>query len=249
MVRVLFILSLLLTSFGGVVTAGAYEFSLGFTGGGGVTPYKGIDSKLFALPYASFDSKYVFISFPSSGVHIFKSDLLAVNARVDYLFWEFEPKNSDNWSMRRLDRRKSTLCAGIDASLNTPAGSFKADVTADVLGRSHSVVATGTYAYPLKLAERLMFIPSAGVIWQSAKHNDYYFGVTDKEAYKSGLASYDADSGINYFVRAGFTLAITSHITAEAHGNYMWLAKEVKDSPMVDKTGVWGASGGIVYKF
>lgn len=229
--------------------AHAYTFSAGVVGALGASPYKGDDLKYIAFPYVSFDSEYFFLSFPSAGVHLLKSDFLKLDAKVEYMFLKFKPKDNDHDYMKRLDSRRPTLVAGLEGEVPIMSGALKASIVVDVLDESNSVLGAVSYAYPFHVSEKLILTPKAGVIWANKKHNNYYFGVSHEESLKSGLRGYSTDDSWSFFAGGRMTVPVTKKFNFNLEAEYLFLPSEVKDSPMVNKNGTWGSYISLIYSF
>lgn len=234
---------------GAAQTTHAYEVSFGLGAAASSSPYRDVDNDWIALPYASFDSEYVFVTFPSAGVHLVNSGSFSLDVKAVYLPHEFKPKDSDHPGMRKLDRRYSTLGAGVSAKLDTFIGSFEAEAVVDVLDKSNGVTAAFIYSNPIPIFSNFIIGPKAGFMWHNNKHNEYYYGISKKESAKSGMRAYDPNNSLSWFAggHAVFILGENTKIVLEA--DYLFFGSEIKNSPMVDKNGVWGSYGGIIYSF
>ena len=71
--------------------------------------------------------------------------------------------------------------------------------------------------------------------YNSENYNDYYYGVSKNESRRSGLKSYSADDGWDPY-GADRELQLGDW-NVYGTGRYERLSDEVKDSPMVDKSG------------
>lgn len=232
-----------------VSQAGAYEISAGIAGGADMTPYKGDDPQWIVLPYAAFDSKYVFIEVPSAGFHIFQNDKFKVDVSVNYFFQEFKPKDNDYSYMKQLDRRRFTMTAGVSGEYKTSVGNFKLEFQADILDRSESLLAFFTYSYDFMVTKQFILIPNAGISWQNDKHNRYYYGISSDESARSGLDEYKPDATFTPYIGTKAVYMFTENVRALVGVEYIFLPSEVQDSPMVNKTGVLAGFAGVLYVF
>jgi outer membrane protein len=85
--------------------------------------------------------------------------------------------------------------------------------------------------------------------YSSENYNDYYYGVSRKEARRSGLNSYDADDGWSPYLELTASYKFAADWNVYATGRYHRLSDEVKDSPMVDKSWTGLMSMGVTYSF
>ena len=92
-------------------------------------------------------------------------------------------------------------------------------------------------------------MPIGGALCTSSQHNDYYYGVSDKEARKSGLKSYDADSGVSPYVGIDVKVDLSENWNIFMNTRATFLSDEITDSPMVDEDVKYSFGAGITYRF
>ena len=150
--------------------------------------------------------------------------------------------------MKQLDRRRGTLMAGLAYSHAASWGILRTSVVADTLGYSDGYLWDNTYLYRFDLGDWTV-TPGVGVTWSSERLNRYYFGISGKEASRSGLNAYSPDGDWSPYAELSTNYRINDSWSAWATGRYVRLSDEVKDSPMVDRsyTVVFGA--GVSYRF
>lgn len=88
--------------------------------------------------------------------------------------------------MKQLDKRRGTLMAGLDYFHSASWGILRTSVVADTLGYSDGYLWDNTYLYRFELGDWSL-TPGVGVTWSSERLNRYYFGISGKEASRSGL--------------------------------------------------------------
>ncbi|MDR2945429.1 MAG: MipA/OmpV family protein, partial [Candidatus Adiutrix sp.] len=177
--RVLAIMVLVMLFLGlASVTAGAAEFSLGAGVAASTSPYKSHDSQLTVSSFISYDNGRVYLRGAEAGVYLWNTGRHKVSAAVQYSWLEFDPGACDDGQMRGLEKRRSTLMAGLSYTYAAPLGQIRLGVTGDVLGRSGGFVGEAAYQHnPITLGN-LTLLPGLGVSWQCREHADYYFGVS-----------------------------------------------------------------------
>lgn len=101
---------------------------------------------------------------------------------------------------------------------------------------------------------KLKIQPGATISWANNKHNDSFFSVTSEQAATSGLAAYDAGSGI-YAYSAGVVswIEIDKKYAVSLIANYRWFTGDAADSPILNasdgsKNGIF-ATVGVSRKF
>jgi len=86
--------------------------------------------------------------------------------------------------------------------------------------------------------------PTATISWADNTHNDSFFSVTQAQAATSGLAAYDAASGI-YAYSAGLVswVEIDEIYAVSLIANYRWFTGDAADSPILNASD--GSKNGI----
>jgi len=95
----------------------------------------------------------------------------------------------------------------------------------------------------------LTLIPELGVDWANGQQNRYYFGISDAESQRSGLAAYRPHASFTPYVAATLAYSINPHWDAYFSARHNWLGNTVKDSPMVARGQTVSLSVGINYDF
>lgn len=150
--------------------------------------------------------------------------------------------------MRMLDKRRSTLMAGLSYSFVGAWGMIRSSVARDILGKSDGYAAEASYHLPI-IREKLTVLPGAGVAWQSGKHSDYYFGVSREESARSGMRGYEADASFLPFVGVEAKYAVTERLSAVAAIRAELLTGSIKDSPMVGRSATVSGALGAQFTF
>lgn len=85
--------------------------------------------------------------------------------------------------------------------------------------------------------------------WNSAKENNYYYGISHRESRRSGLDSYHPNDSFNPYVEVTAKYAFAPRWQAFVSGRYTRLTNQTKDSPMVNKSGIGVLTTGVTYSF
>jgi outer membrane protein len=229
-------------------SASAWELDVGAVGIGHTSVYRDTEAELLAIPYAEFRSQYVFITLPTAGVHIINTKPLVLDAKVSY-HEGFRPNSSTHEGMRELDRRSANLAAGGGIKLRSFLGTLEFDMLADVRNQSNGASGKLQYSIMLPVTERFFIMPKFGVEWNNTKHNDYYYGISNAESARSGLASYEPERSRSRFVSLDVMYAFADRGYVLLGGGYKRLDEEIKDSPMIDEKGQVEGYFGILYRF
>lgn len=116
----------------------------GLTVGAGVgvgkSPYKQYDNDAFPVPDIDYDSDHFWWHGLGGGYYLWndESDKLSVTG-----FWDpmrFKPSDSDNRRLRQLDKRRSTVMAGLSYQHFTQYGFLRTTLAGDVLDNSNGFI-------------------------------------------------------------------------------------------------------------
>ncbi|WP_058909773.1 MipA/OmpV family protein [Entomohabitans teleogrylli] len=211
-------------------------------------PYKEYKHDVYPVPVIGYEGESFWFRGLGAGYYLWNdtSDKLSITAFYSPTY--FKPKDSDNRQLRQLDRRKSTMMAGLTYTHDTPYGYLRTTLVGDTLDNSNGIIWDIGWLYRYTNA-RWTVIPGIGVEWNSENQNEYYYGVSGNESRRSGLHSYDPDSGWNPWLALTVNFRLTDDWSVYGIGRYTRLSDEIKDSPMVNKS--WSAlfSTGITYSF
>ncbi|NOJ99368.1 MipA/OmpV family protein, partial [Corallococcus coralloides] len=113
------------------------------------SPYKQYDVDVYPVPAISYESDNFWFRGLGGGYYLWndESDKLSVTAYWSPMY--FKPGDSDSEQLRKLDRRKSTMMAGLSYVHNTQYGFLRTvlagdtlDITATVAPGAHGLVTT-----------------------------------------------------------------------------------------------------------
>ena len=199
------------------------------------SPYKGYDNDVMMLPLVSYEDNQLFWRGLGGGYYLLKDETHQLSLNVYYLGLAFDPNDSDDQAIKYLDKRRSTLMAGIGYSYNDSWGTIRSEVSADTLGNSDGLLAELAYLYHFQQG-KTSITPELGALWSNSSHNNYYYGISDREANHSGLAHYRADDTLSPFFELTLTHQFNKNWRAFFNGRVTYLGSEIKDSPMVDQS-------------
>ncbi|KFA58030.1 hypothetical protein A9G34_09150 [Gilliamella sp. Choc4-2] len=242
----LFILSIL--ALGSIQIAIANPTSIGFGVGRSNSPYKSYSTNYYPIPHIDYDNGLFFIDDLSAGVYAYKQGNQSFSIGTRYLSNEFTPHESNNHQLKQLKSRHTTLLAQIEYSIDTKWGSFSSNVGKDMLGESNSILINADYSLPI-IQESLIIVPTIGINWANKKHNNYYYGISHKESYSSGLKYFNPDNTFTPYVEIAVQYMLNNHFATFGGIHVDKLTGDVSKSPMVDNSTVTSIYMGISYKF
>ncbi len=224
------------------------ELSVGAVSSVTVNPYKSYDMTVLPLPLVQYASDTFFIRGTSAGVHLFKNDKHEISVGGSYFGTSFRRDNTDDDQLKTLDSRHQTVMAEAAYSYVSAIGLFRAKVGQDVLDHSRGQLANLSWHVPW-IADRFIVMPGVGVEYASDSHNEYYYGISDREAARGGAGEYDPGSSFTPYATLEAKFSIRDKWDIVAKGQMQYLSRRVKDSPMVGKSYSASVMAGVQYTF
>lgn len=150
-----------------------------------------------------------------------------------------------------IDDRDGSILGGLKYTQSLFGGSFSASLVTDLTNEHQGQRAVVGWQHSLFSAtdRSWQVFGGAEVEYLSEDYADYYFGVSENEAAQSSFAAYSVGS----IVQPSLTLSGYYNINQQWQiiGNVGWqfLSSDIKDSPIVDQSGVPTGLIGIIYNF
>ncbi|WP_369788038.1 MipA/OmpV family protein [Rouxiella sp. WC2420] len=229
-------------------TAHADTFSVGAGALAATSPYRGYDTKYYPLPVINYDGDTFYVHTLVAGYNLWKDQQNQLSIIAGYNPFSFRPGHSDNEQLKRLKKRHGTLMAGLAYSYNAEWGTIRTTLTGDTLDNSNGIVGDVAYLYAIK-GDNWAVVPGVGVTWDSANQNKYYYGISNRESYRSGLESYKPNDSFTPYVEVSAKYSFNPQWQAFVTGRYTRLTNEIKDSPMVNKSYTGLLMTGVTYTF
>lgn len=226
----------------------AGEFSVGVVGSVFVSPYKSYDTTVLPLPAITYKSDRLYLKGTSAGVHLFKNEKHELSVGASYLGLEFKPRKTDERPLKELDKRRSTMLADLSYSYVSKIGLVRAQIAQDVLGHSEGQLANLSLHVPW-MTDTFVVMPGVGVQWASAKHNKYYYGISERESAKSGLKRYNPGQTFSPYATLEAKYKINECWDIIAKGRVEYVTGRIKNSPMIGKSFTTSAMAGVQYNF
>lgn len=211
-------------------------------------PYRGYQTRVYPVPIINYEDDNFYFRSLTAGYYLWNDQQNQLSVMAYYLPQSFKPGDSDDERMKRLDKRRGTLMAGLAYSYNAEWGTIRTALSADTLNNSNGMLGDVTYLHRFML-DNWTLVPGVGVTWSSKNQTDYYYGVSDNESRRSGLDSYSAGNSFAPYVELTANYRFNPNWNAFMTGRYISLSSEVKDSPMVDKSYTAILLTGVSYNF
>jgi outer membrane protein len=193
------------------------------------------DNDITLMPQAFYDNNRLYIEGSEAGVYGYKDANNEWRLTASYDGRAFDPNDSDHAAIKHLDERKWSALIGSSYMRITPYGGFKVQAETDALGRSDGTTAKIAHLSKFKAMDnKLTVYPELGLQWYNDKYNDYYFGVSQQEAARSGVSRYQADSSVNPYFNISASYNFTPRWSGFVSQHLEYLSDTQKDSPLVD---------------
>ena len=214
-------------------------------------PYTGIGRETRALPLLSYENSWfrfnglgAEVKLPRLGLGERQSIDFRLVGRYDMSGYEAD----DAPILNGMDERKGGFWAGAKATWRNDLAHLSADWSADASGHSKGQRFVLSLEKNFRLGPQLMLTPRLGAVWLDKKYVDYYFGVRSHEA-NAGRAAYSAKAGVNTGLGLRGAYMFDSHHSLFLDVAVTSLAKEIKNSPLVDRSTENRVLLGYLYRF
>lgn len=146
--------------------------------------------------------------------------------------------NVDNDTVERMNKVDAAVEAGAYAGLNIDNFIASVQAVTDISDAHDGSLVTLTGGYKFVAMPDLVLIPTLETTWASDDYMQTYFGIDSRDSSRTGLARYNADSGMK---DVGIGLMV-DYRPWEQWGvvgllKYNKLLNDAKDSPLVDDLG------------
>ncbi len=183
------------------------------------------------VPAIAWQGERFFASPGSLGMYLYKGQGLRLSAAVTPYTLRFKTDDVNDAQLRRLHSRQMSAMAGINGEYSADWGMVEASVMREVTGHGGGFESRLHYSYPIQ-AGRFTWVPRAGVVHSSARLLDYYYGISDEEALRSGLAAYRPGSTTSPSLQIAVSTPLGTKWRATGVVANQWFGDAVKDSPM-----------------
>ncbi|WP_131667577.1 MipA/OmpV family protein [Psychrobacter pygoscelis] len=213
------------------------------------TPYDTDGGQFKILPGVFYDNNKVYARGNTFGAYILNDGTHQLDAFVQVVGSSFDPEDA-NGALAGLDERKLTGMTGLSYLQRTPIGGLRAQIATDIAGRSDGSIARLSYLAKFS-DDKLTVYPSVGVEWNDSKYNDYYFGISETEAAKTGLPSYSPGASINPYISVSGMYDFNDQWAGFASQSFDHLSSKQYNSPMVKTDSHFDSKTtlGLLYKF
>jgi outer membrane protein len=214
--------------------------------------YAEIDRDNMAVPLIYFENRWVQLlgprlEFKLPGLEWGKDQELSYGAGIE-LFGFNGYEQDDAPILNGMAERKSGIFAGPYVKWSNPLVEVSAEWLFDASSESKGQRVRLGLERGFHVGERFMFTPGITAVWLDDKYANYYYGVRGTEA-RVGRPAYFADSTVNAELALRTDYLIDQRQMLFMSLEYTALGSEIKDSPLVDRSGETMIFMGYLYRF
>ena len=208
-------------------------------------PYRDFDNKTKVIPFVTYENRWVRVFGPGLELKLGNTGPAAFGLTASYGMDGY--KASDSPVLGGMANRKGSVWVGARASLRGEPGQLSVEWSADASGNSNG------QKFKLGVERRFMFgafglTPRLSAAWMDRKFVQYHYGVEATEA-RAGRAAYTAGSTVNTEVGLRLDYRPAPQHTVFADLGATALGRQIKNSPLVDRTRVPEVRVGYLYRF
>ncbi|AWY00547.1 hypothetical protein A8139_11520 [Marinomonas primoryensis] len=215
---------------------------LGFFTNYSTSIYKGVDSGVESLPFLSYDSDNFFLQGTSIGYHASKEIDFSLNYNESF----FDPSNSDNNNMKKLDERHG----GLTAKSAIELGILKVELEQDLSGKSDGFSANSLISVPLYHGSYTL-IGSIGYTYNSEKLSQHLYSVSMVESARTSGAIATHTSKSTSYMSYGVSIIkpLSKNFTVTTDLTHIRFSDSVEASPIVTKNNKTAVEVILIYSF
>jgi outer membrane protein len=193
--------------------------------------YKGYNTRIMPLPLIGYKGKKLSIFGPFVSYKLADFNQFTFSAKLSPRFQGFD--ESDSVIFKGMEKRKSSLDAGID--LNYEENDWKIGLTSmfDTLGRSKGYEIKSSFGRVFRYGP-IFFEPSVSFSYLDKKHVDYYYGVSISEINQDRIA-YNGDSALNKNLGLSISTPVLFGGFTRLSIEHTWYDETITSSPLVEK--------------
>jgi len=221
------------------------KWGLGLGVSSETSPYRGVDTETKVLPMLSFENRYVRVLGPSLDLKLPSVGPVSLALRARYSDQGY--KASDAAELQGMDERKGGLWLGARADWRLPWAQLSAEWQGDANGRSDGQQIKFEASRRFQVGT-VGLKPHLALVWQDSAYVDYYHGVRAAES-RAGRATYVGSAAVNTELGLQLNLPLAPGHSVFMDLSHTFLGSAIKDSPLVERSGVSAVRAAYVYRF
>ncbi len=212
-------------------------------------PFSGEDTEYYAFPNVEYRGERFFVKEGNLGLQFHRDNGFSVGAFLTHhaSFLSDDDDYRNNERLAGISERDSTLDLGLYLLHDSPLGRLRLAVMDEITGEHGGQSADIRYTFNLK-ADKLHINPTIGANWQSAEMVDHFYGISVSEA-REDRKAYRGHSALSVYTGLRARYEVTEHWDVNANAAYVHLGSGIKDSSVINDSGVWVSTLGVNYNF
>ncbi|WP_354624612.1 MipA/OmpV family protein [Psychromonas sp. MME2] len=213
------------------------------------TAYRNYDDNAQVMPLISFDYEWFYAQAGEFGFKPYDDGTNRIGTFISMGQEEWQRSDNNNDSFKGFENKDRAINIGVSYRHKATWGVISASIYTDVNDTYGGKGGTLGYAYPWVINQKFAVVPSVKVKFMDSDYANYYYGISNKDAQKTGINSYDTGSATNIEVGVMSSYLIADHWKLYAGVNYTKLDSDIKDSPLLSDDKETVAIIGAAYKF
>ena len=232
------------------LSADASRWGIGIAAGVKQQPYTGADTKTQGIPLVYYENRYLRMLGAGAELKLPKVELgskssLSFGLRAKYGLGGYEP--SDAPILEGMQERKGSVWLGAGVTWHNEIADVSAEWLGDASGKSKGQQFRLGVQRDFR-AGNFTLTPRIEANWLDKKYVDYYYGVRAEES-RPGRPAYLGSSTVNTEIGLRVGYAIDPHQSVFVDVSATQLGKQIKNSPLVDRSSQTAVSLGYLYRF
>lgn len=208
--------------------------------------YEGVGTDTTAIPLLTYENRWVRFAGPTIDLKLPAGSGLAFALRTRYAFEDgYEP--GDAPLLNGMAERRSSWWLGGAALWRQPFANLSMEWLADASGHSDGQRLRLAAEKPMRVGN-FLHTPRLAVNWLDKNYVDYYYGVTATEA-RPGRPAYEGQSTVSAELGLRSVYALTREQSVYLDVSASRLGNEIRNSPLVNRSGESALRFGYVYQF
>jgi outer membrane protein len=193
--------------------------------------YKGYNTRVMPIPLIGYKGRKLSVFGPFVSYELTDFNRFRLSVKLSPRFQGFD--ESDSAIFKGMEKRKSSLDAGID--LNYEENDWKIGLNSmfDTLGRSKGYEVKSTFGRVFRYGP-IFFEPSVSFSYLDKKHVDYYYGVSISEINQDRIA-YNGNSALNKNIGLSISTPVLFGGFTRLSIEHTWYDETITNSPLVKK--------------
>ncbi len=226
------------------------RWGLGIAAGVRQQPYTDAGNKSQGLPLVYFENRHVRVFGTGAELKLPALELggrssLSFGLRARYGLGGYKPDDAPVLS--GMEERKGSIWLGAGLVWRNELADVSLEWLGDASGKSKGQHLRLGVQRDFR-AGRFTFTPRLEAVWVDDKYVDYYYGVRAQEV-RIGRPLYLGRSSVNTEIGLRVGYAIDRHQSVFLDVGSTQLGKQIKNSPLVNRSSLGSASVGYLYRF